>query len=268
MKISSSHNDRVKFVKRLQRRRFRDRHRLFIAEGLRLVEDLLRTDKVRDVYYSEQLLTSKRGRDLLTQVGDLGINVFACDKHVFSNISTTENEQGVLAVVNQTQPVADWDRQLNNDIILIIDRIQDPGNLGTIMRTALATGISGIWLVRGTVDLFNPKVVRASMGAILNIPFAVYSQEQCMKYCDACGLKLIVTDIDNSNSIRYYDYNFKMPLAVVIGNEAHGVGEYFKFRAQARVSIPVKNLVESLNAAVASSVILYEIVRQRESKQL
>ncbi len=261
MDITSIHNERIKFVKRLHRRNYRDQHGLFIAEGIRLVEDMTQTNNIRELYYANKLLETDRGKGLVSSLKERGIAVYSCNNHVFSKICATENSQGVLAVVKQPQPVIDWRKNMNKGIVLVIDRIQDPGNLGSILRTALAAAIDGIWLVKGTVDLFNPKVVRASMGAILQVPFTVMSAEECITYTQALGLELIISEI--KGAVEYYNCNFRKPVALVIGNEANGVSHHFINYAEQRVYIPQAPSVESLNAAVAAAVLLYEALRQR-----
>lgn len=261
MDITSIHNERIKFVKRLHRRQFRDQHGLFIAEGIRLVEDMTQTNNIREVYYINKLLETNRGKRLVSAVKEQGIASYSCSDHVFSEICATENTQGVLAVVKQPLPITDWLHSITQGIVLVIDRIQDPGNLGSILRTALATAIDGIWLVKGTVDLFNPKVVRASMGAVCQVPYTVMSFEECITYAQDLGLELIISD--TKGAVEYYNCDFSKPIALVIGNEANGVSHYFTDRATQRVYIPQSGCVESLNAAVAAAVLLYEVIRQR-----
>lgn len=261
MKITSKQNVKIKAVKRLHRRRYRDQSGLFIAEGLRLVEDMLHTKAVTEVYYIEQLLANKRGQAAIAIAKQQGIPTYLCSDGVLEDIFSTESAQGIIAVVKQPELVSSWERHLQHGVILIVDQVQDPGNLGTILRTALAAGIDGVWLVKGTVDPFNHKTVRSSMGAILGIPFSIYTHEQCLAEIDKYGLQLFVTDLTDGEIYHQSDYGKQ--IALVVGNEANGVHAKFLQAADRKVYLPLANSVESLNVAVATGVLLYEIVRQR-----
>lgn len=264
--ITSKQNERIRITKRLHRRRYRDQTGLFIAEGLRLVETILSTNNILELYYTAELLNTDRGRSLLALCDNEKMKIFQCSDSVFAELSMTENTQGVLAVVNQPKPLLDWHQQLEQGIVLVVDRIQDPGNLGTILRTSLAAGIDGIWLLKGTVDLFNPKVVRASMGAIMNLNFSCLTSSQCIELARNHDLELIVTDIEAG--VEYFQQDFRKKLALVVGNEASGVDADLIKAAKKSIYIPTTDAVESLNVSVATSILLYEIVRQRKFEQL
>ncbi|MGB4187378.1 MAG: RNA methyltransferase [Limnochordia bacterium] len=267
MEISSSQNERIKFVKKLYRRRYRDEYGLYLAEGLRLVEDLCVTSSVRELYYTKKLTVSERGRRLLDRIAaGTGARVYLCTEKVFGEISDTDADQGVLAVLEKPQPVVDWEPQLKQGMILVLDRIQDPGNLGTIIRTAAAAGVDGLWLVDGTVDPFNPKVVRASMGAVGKLAIASVTAEGCVALCERLGLNLAAAAL--GGAVPYYNHDFSKPCALSIGNEANGVQPYLLEHSRAKVSIPLANDVESLNAAAAAAILIYEMVRQRRFMQL
>ncbi len=261
MNISSRHNEQIKFVKKLYRRRYRDQFGLYLAEGLRLVEDINQTKAIEAIYYSPRLLNNKRGSDLLSQVRNAQIPTYACTESVFSEISSTDTDQGILAIVKKPES-SDITSNLIAKTVLIVDKIQDPGNLGTIIRTALASGVDNVWLVHGTVDLFNPKVVRASMGAIQRISYLNLSIEQSITYCAQHGLRLIATDLKDADP--YFKCDFSSSHALVIGNEGNGVSELFLDRSDQKVFIPIMNEVESLNVATATAILLFEGLRQRE----
>jgi len=261
VKITSKQNEKAKQVKKLYRSRFRKQLGLFLAEGLRLVEEALQRGQIEQLFYSDELLASDRGQLLLAKAQSLSIELYHCSREVFKELVDTNNDQGVLAVVKQPEPVQQWNTYPNLNTILIIDRVQDPGNLGTILRTALAAGINGVWLIEGTVDLFNPKVVRASMGAILSLPFSFVSREQALGLCSTNNLKLFITHV--AGGVYYYQANYQQPLALVIGNEANGVDPFFTKHADQKVYIPLRNQVESLNVSIATAVLLFEIQRQR-----
>ncbi len=262
MNITSNHNERIKFVKRLERRRFREQQGLFVAEGVRLVESILDRGQLCEVYYSQKILESSRGHRLIQQIKTEKVASYYCTDQVLATISQTDTSQGILATVRQPRPIVDWSSPAKKDLILIIDRIQDPGNLGTILRTALGVGVDGIWLIEGTVDLFNPKVVRASAGAVLGLPFSYMSSATCVAHARDLGLELIASEIEDG--VSYFKCNFLQPVALIIGNEANGVSDFLKFQASRKVFIPQTESVQSLNAAIATAVLLYEIKRQRD----
>lgn len=261
VKITSKQNEKIKQAKRLYRRRSREQTGLFLAEGLRLVEEALVRGSIKRLFYSNALLHSERGKELLDRAITQSVELYHCSVEVLAELTDTQNDQGILAVVKQPKPVTNWENQLDQACILVIDRVQDPGNLGTILRTALGAGISGVWLVAGTVDLFNPKVVRASMGAIFSLPFSLVNKEEVLDMCQANNLKLFVTDV--VDGVTYYQSDFTNPLALVVGNEANGVDPTFTKNASARIFIPLTNQVESLNVSIATAVLLYEVQRQR-----
>lgn len=262
MEITSRQNERIKFVKKLHRRRYRDQFGLYIAEGLRLVEDLSQSAIIKEVYYTKELVAKPRGRKLIEQIWGAGIEAYSCTESVFAEICDTETAQGILAVVHKPEQVVDWHGKLDRGLVLIADQIRDPGNLGTIIRTASAADVDGIWLVNGTVDPFNPKVVRSSMGAVHKLPFSLVSAESCVDLCRHYGLKLIAADIKDAEP--YYNSDLAQPCAVVIGNEGDGVQPTLLKHCDQRVFVPLANEVESLNAAVAAAVLIYESVRQRQ----
>jgi len=267
VEISSSQNERIKLVKRLYRRRCRDELGFYLAEGLRLVEDLSNTGRIRELFYTEKLTASERGRRLLHRLADdPNIRVYLCTERVFAEICDTDTEQGVLAVVAKPTPISDWKRQLKHGAVIVADRVQDPGNLGTIIRTALAAGVDGLWLIDGTVDPFNPKVVRASMGAVGRLAVSSMTAEECVELCEILGLRLVAAAL--GDAVPYYEHDFTQPCALIIGNEANGVQPYLLNKSWRRVYIPLANAVESLNAAAAAAVLIYEVARQKRLFQL
>ncbi|HHY15290.1 MAG TPA: RNA methyltransferase, partial [Firmicutes bacterium] len=145
--------------------------------------------------------------------------------------------------------------------LLVADEIQDPGNMGTLIRTAVASGVRGLLAVEGSVDLYNPKVVRSTAGAIFHLPHWVFPRTRVLELLDSSESSVVVADLERA--VDYWAVSYPQNVAVVIGNEARGVHELFRNRADLRVKIPLVGAVESLNASVASAVLLYEILRQR-----
>ena len=179
-------------------------------------------------------------------------------QNIFKMISDVENPQGVLAVIGKKN-----NKEINTseDLILALDDIQDPGNLGTILRTADSVGLKQILVSKGTADCFNPKVVRSTMGAIFRVNVIECEDlKQTLKDLQNKEYKVMITSLKAKNSIYNTNYNKKV---IVIGNEANGVSKEIQTIADEKVIIPMLGKTESLNASVATGVILYEYVRQK-----
>ncbi len=255
--ITSKQNEQIKFVKGLQLKKYRDRHNMFCLEGVRLVEEALSTGLVQNVFFSERLFSSPRGGALLEQIEKQGLPHWKCSIEVFDEIAATVQSQGVIAVVAKPS----WPAVSLQGTILVADEIQDPGNMGTLIRTAIAAGVQGIIVVEGSVDLYNPKVIRSTAGAIFHLPHWIFPRAQALDLLRGSGSTVVVADLEQAED--YWAVTYPENVAVVIGNEARGVHDLFRRAAALRVKIPLVGPVESLNASVASAVLLYEILRQR-----
>ena len=207
---------------------------------------------------------SKMSNGLFDTLKEYDTEKFIVPDKLFSEISDTENPQGILAVLKiETHSIDEI--KLRNNFILVLDSIQDPGNLGTIIRTADAAGVDGVVLSRGCVDLYNPKVLRATMGSIYHVP--VYYNEDInntVKVLKQNGSTVYAAHLDGINN--YFDMDMKRKIVIIIGNEANGISEEVVRIADHLVKIPIIGSSESLNAAIAASLIMYEAVRQRHLK--
>lgn len=257
--ITSSSNDKVKYVRKLQTQKsVRHRDERFVMEGVRLVEEGIRASVVPSlVFYTEALAEESRGKALLTTLEALDAPCYAVSESVMEDCSDTVTPQGILVVV----PFPEFPRPDPLTFGLIVDRLGDPGNLGTLLRTALAAGVEQVLLAPGTVDFSNPKVVRSAMGAHLHLPIADADWNTIAEAVAGCDVWLAAA----AGRRRYTDVDWTRRAALIIGSEAHGAGDKARALADGRVSIPIKLAVESLNAAVAAAVILFEVVRQRGS---
>jgi len=240
-------------------KKFRQKSGLFIIEGIRLVDEAVRSNfSMEFVLASDKLKNNQWAVKLLNDIKDMGVKVFAVDHGVFSSIAQTENPQGIIAVAKQ--PVRTWgEMNLHSpeSFVLVIDGVQDPGNLGTMIRTAEAAGASGIITTPCTVDIYNSKVVRSSMGSIFRLPIlAERSADEIIKVFNDYGVQMLVARVDADKLL--YEVEFKGTLAVVVGNENRGPSASFKGTA---VRIPCR--IESLNVSVAAAVLLYERVRRQ-----
>jgi TrmH family RNA methyltransferase len=243
----------------LRRRKARERQGLFVVEGIRGVEELLRTAiPVKGVLSSERLLTTPRGVALAAAVADRGIPAESVGEKDFATAADTDTPQGILAVAEVPQirledlPAAETLR------LLILDGVQDPGNAGTIVRTAAALGATATLALPGTVDLWNSKVVRSGMGAHFHHPCLVGTWEELAEFRERRGLQLWAADV-SGESIRSTAPPAR--LGLIVGNEGSGLSSEARTRADRLVALPIASTVESLNVAVAAGILLYELDR-------
>lgn len=260
--LESLQNEQVKYVVSLQKRKAREEAQAFVIEGWRFVEEAIsRNAPLKKVYVCPRRKPLE-WESLRSRLQERGIPFEEVDERLLRKMSATEEPQGILAVVRQTSyswleiPMA------KPSVLLILDGIQDPGNLGTILRTALAAGVRYICLTSGTVDLYNPKVLRSTMGAIFSLVLLSGKQpEEILDFCRKRGLRVLMGDTQGSP--LYRTSLPEGPLALVVGNEGNGPSPSFRSADVERLTIPMAHEVESLNVAIATGILLYEVVRQR-----
>jgi TrmH family RNA methyltransferase len=252
--ITSSQNPKIKLVRALLgRAKERRQEGAFVVEGIRLVEEAETRDwKFRFVLYDASL--NARGSSLVESLLAREIDVEEVSEHLMKSLSDTETPQGILAVLELTQlPFTN-----SPNFILIPDQIRDPGNLGTLLRTAAAAGVQAVFLPPETTDAFAPKVVRSGMGAHFRLPIQSMKWEKIRR--ETKDLQVYLADMDGKSC---WETDFRQPLALIVGSEAEGASEEARQLASQRISIPMAGHVESLNAGVAGSVLMFEVVRQR-----
>ncbi|KLU61821.1 23S rRNA (guanosine-2'-O-)-methyltransferase RlmB [Peptococcaceae bacterium CEB3] len=261
--ITSMQNPLVKHVVALQQKKRRDEALEFVAEGWRSAgEALTRGARVKQVIYCPEEVDA-RGGSLLESFRRRGVPLEEVEARVLRKMSATEEPQGVLLLAEQAQFSRQDLRRSPEGLLLVVDGIQDPGNLGTMIRTALAAGVSRFCLTRGTVDIYNPKVVRGTMGALFSTVFLRGLEAgEVLALCREESLPVVVADVEGRS--LYSGAKIPWPSALVVGNEGAGPARVFKERAYARVAIPMAGGVESLNVAMAAGIMLFEIVRQRD----
>ena len=253
-KITSSQNPKVKLVRTLLgRAKERREAGAFVVEGVRLIEEAeARGWKFQFALYDDSL--NERGSSLVEQLFARDMDVEEVSEHVMKSLSDTETPQGILAVLELNQlPNPDAP-----DFILIPDQIRDPGNLGTLLRTAAATGIQAVFLPPETTDAFAPKVVRSGMGAHFRLPIQSMKWEKIRR--EIKGLQVYLADMDGTSC---WETDLRRPLALIVGSEAEGASQEARELATQKISIPMSGDIESLNASVAGSVLMFEVVRQR-----
>ena len=252
--ITSVQNPSVKFVRRLQaEKRFRRREAAFVVEGTRWLTELIKqTQPLQFVFYTDDW---QKNADHLSILQQVQVSAQVVSDEVMAAMSDTETPPGVLSV-GQIAPLA-LPAQAN--FLLILDSVKTPGNLGTMLRSAAAAGADGVLLSPGCVDAYNPKVLRGSMGAHLRLPVHELSWQEIGEVVRQMAVWITAV----SDAIDYTTINWTQPSAVIIGNEARGVGAEAEELANGRLTIPMHNDTESLNAATAAAVVLFEAARQR-----
>lgn len=257
--IESAQNKIIKYVRSLQEKKERDRNRVFVAEGLRFVSEIPENWPIEFCLVSEQFEKEEHVPNFIQSRPYYTV----ADK-LFQSVCDTKNAQGILAVCNQRPK--DWHKELenrnNHGLYILCEELNDPGNLGTIIRTAHAAAANGIFLSPGSVDLYNSKVLRATMGAIFHVP--VYTDAALPAVIDELHQKgvMVYAAHLNGKSLPYEQPLWKGS-AFLIGNEARGLQEKTAQRADIYIKLPMPGGAESLNASVAAGILLYEAVRQR-----
>lgn len=256
--ITSSQNPKIKLARALTGRpKERREAEAFLAEGVRLVEEASAANwSFRFVLYSDEL--SERGKKLVERLEEKKIEVEKVESGLLQSLSETETSQGIIAVLNHVPLTI----PPSPNFILIPDSIRDPGNLGTLLRTADAAEVQAVLIPPETTDAFAPKVVRAGMGAHFRLSIHAMTWDEIKSRVQ--GMNVFLADTEGTQS--YWDADFKSPLALIVGGEAQGVSEQARKLANAFVKIPMAGKTESLNAAVAGSLLMFEVMRQRRQR--
>lgn len=254
--IESKNNQQIRNIMKLKKQaKERRKQKVFLVEGIRMFREAPK-DKVDKAYVTEKFY--EEHEELFE-----GIRFELVSESVFKEMSDTVTPQGVLAIVKQ--PTWTLDQMLGQKgphCFIVLENIQDPGNLGTILRTGEGVGIDGVIMSKDTVDIYNPKVIRSTMGSIYRVPFVyVDDMADMMQQLKEHGVTTYAARLDGSN---IYKEDLRTSCAFLIGNEGNGLTEELSSLTQSYIKIPMHGQVESLNAAIASTVLMYETMRQRE----
>ena len=258
--ISSKDNEIVKNIRKLKEKKYRDLENAYIIEGIKLVKEAIAENaKIRQIVMCEDFNdTVELDKDTLYEIARH--NLVAVTKNVFNAITDVKTPQGIIAVIEKNG-ASENEADYSQDIIIALDDIQDPGNLGTILRTVDSANLKQIILSKNSADPYNPKVVRSTMGAIFRVNIIeTENLQQELSKAQKNGFTVMVTSLDTKNSVYDVDYNKKV---IVIGNEANGVSKEIQDMADEKVKIPMLGRTESLNASVAAGIMIYEYVRRK-----
>ena len=263
--ITSSQNKFIKLAAALKQKKQRDELNLFVVEGVRLVEEAAESDWVVETcIYTTDALQNMRVRDVITHLESKNCHMVEVPLALYDKITDTKEPQGIMGIVKKyAYVITDVLASEQKPFLIVLDELQDPGNVGTMIRTAVAAGCTGILLTKGCTDVFSNKAVRSSMGSIFHVPIVEgLATNEVLAFADEHGIEILATSLESSNV--YFKVDFTKPVAIVFGNEGNGVNARFLEHAQERLYIPLLGHVESLNVAASAAVILYEVVRQRQ----
>lgn len=255
--ITSTANAQVKNLAQLiKKSKARTEAGVYIVEGIKMFQEASK-DEIVKAYISEELFEKGTLKDSLD-----GISYEVLKNEVFNHVADTKTPQGILCVMKQKKYTLDQLTAAECPLLLVLENLQDPGNLGTMMRTAEGAGVTGVLLSRGCVDIYNPKTIRSTMGSIYRVPF-LYTDD-LLGDMDKLHEKGIVTYAAHLKGKGYYDEeSYQGPTAFLIGNEGNGLSDELSEKAKQYIKIPMEGKLESLNAAVAAAILMYEASRQR-----
>lgn len=259
--ITSTGNQKVKEIIQLQKKsRARNQAGVFLVEGLRMIQEVPK-DRLEKLYVSEgfyKKYQAELGAEGLTEKAGLEL----VSDHVFAAMSDTKTPQGVLGIVRRAEYTAEMLMGQETPFLMVLDNLQDPGNLGTIFRTAEAAGVTGIVMSGDCVDIYNPKTIRSTMGAIYRMPFLIAEDlPEMIGQLKKKKIGVYAAHLEGKNTYDQEDYS--RGCAFLIGNEGNGLRQEVAYCADTWIRIPMAGQVESLNAAVAAAVLMFEVSRQR-----
>ena len=261
--ITSTSSSQVKHViSLLSKAKERKKNNEYVVEGIRMVSEVP-ADLLVKIYMSERFQNnnSEYVKNLVQKHGISDDSIEIVADNVFDRMSQTQTPQGIMAVVRMKDNSLS-DMLSGNPLLILVENLQDPGNLGTIIRMGEGAGVTGVIMSPNTVDIYNPKTIRSTMGSIFRVPF-IYVQDfgEAVSECQKSGVKVYAAHLDGKNTYLGEDYS--TPTAFLIGNEGNGLTDDITKQADTLIRIPMEGEVESLNAAIACTILTYEAVRQR-----
>jgi len=260
--ITSLQNPHVKQLVRLRDRRARDKSGLFLIEGYR---ELSRAKDfiIEALYFSPEHFLGSNERGLIDEIADRGAEIYKLSKEAFVKVSYRDRPDGLIAIAKQQQRELVDLPEKENPFFLLGESIEKPGNLGTMLRSADAVGVDGVIVCDPRTDIFNPNVVRASVGTLFTQPVVQATTEETLAFLRKRGIAIVATTPHTDN--LYTDVDLTQPIAVAAGTEQFGLSDQFMQQADIQVRIPMYGVADSLNVASATTLILYEVLRQRTS---
>lgn len=267
--ITSAQNPKIKeTVALMEKSKERRAQKLFVVEGIREVASCIRNGyTIKSIFFNSQIVTPQQIENLFPDNPSLNLNstqLFSLSPAAYSKIAYRENTEGIVAVVEekrlQLQDVK-FGRQWKQPLVLVVESVEKPGNLGALLRTADACGIDAVLVCDPLTDLYNPNLIRSSLGGIFTNQVVACSNEEALEWLRHNNINIFTAQLQDSE--WYYDTNMAAPTAIVMGTESTGLTNFWREASNAKIKIPMLGELDSLNVSVSAAVLCYEAVRQR-----
>lgn len=263
--ITSTINPKISECVKLMDRRYRDRTGLMLIEGIKELSLALKGGvRIVRIFYNEELFKGDQERTVLKAIAAGGAELVQVSARVYEKIAYREDSFGLVAVANQPTKSLKEMTLNKSPLIIVIEGVEKPGNLGAILRSADAAGVDGVIVCGKSTDIYNPNVVRASIGTVFTVPVVEAALSDTLGWLKDKGLKTIATT--PHTELEYFDADLKGPCAIVMGSEHEGLSDEWLKEADSLVRIPMKGEADSLNLATSATILLYEALRQRRQK--
>lgn len=258
--IQSKDNKTIKRMVALSNRKYRQKYDEYVLEGIRSIRDVAKTGAIKVIVIRESKMRENTVQELLSVSDIQSVPIYIVQNPLFDKLENSVHGQGVMAIANKPKYFID-DLQITDGLYVALDGVQDPGNLGTIIRTAVAAGVKAIFLLKGTVDPFNDKTVRSTMSALHKIP--LYEDVSLSEFYDVIREQRITTYVTSlENSVPYQDIRYASRSLLIFGNEGNGVSKEILALSDRRISIPMYGDIESLNVSIAAALCMYKVQEQ------
>ncbi|MBR4882942.1 MAG: RNA methyltransferase [Bacteroidales bacterium] len=270
--ITSLQNEKIKNIMNLsEKSKFRKRTGLFVVEGYREVMHCLQAGyKAHSIYFNTALFDEQSQLEIVKQIETLpqnsDVRFYSLSKEVYAKVAYRESTEGLIAVINEKPLTLEQIKfsKEHNPLVLVVESVEKPGNLGALLRTADACGLDAVLVCDPLTDLYNPNLIRSSLGGIFTKQVVACTNEEAYQWLKKHNIAIFTAQLQDSE--WYYDTNFIQPSAIVMGNEAAGLTDFWRKVSNAKIKIPMLGQLDSLNVSVSAAILCYEAVRQRNSK--
>lgn len=261
--IESKQNAVLKHIRALSKKKNRDESGEYLIEGVRAVDDMLTTGVIKTIFMEEERIPIREYASIISRAKEAKILLYIVKEGLLDTVGTTATSQGILAIARKkTHLYSEFKGPIPSSFYLLLDTVQDPGNVGTIIRTAVAAGCSGIFMASGTVDLYNEKTVRSTMSAIGKIPiYAGLGEEDTLHLLSRPEFSVYALTMENA--VSYDTVEYISPTLLIVGNEGNGISPALLELCKHRISIPMYGDIESLNVAIATALAMYKVAEKR-----
>lgn len=259
MIIESRQNQRIKDLIKLQKRSERDSRKIFTIEGIREIEKAIATGyELKSIFYCEEIIDYQSEK---IEIKDTQIEMIKVSKEVYNHIAYREESGGMIATCKPKNHDIENLKLSKNPLILVIEGIEKPGNMGAIFRTADAAGIEAIIICDPLADLYNPNAIRSSIGTVFTVPTIITTSQKAIKHLQDNNIKIFSTYLEAS--VPYHTIDYSGPTAIVVGTESTGISDNWIKASEANIIIPMQGIADSLNVSVSTAIVVFEACRQR-----